>query len=314
MNSAGSVEAVLEQLGIEVATVGSKEISAHCPFHKDSHPSFSINAQTGLWICYQCLASGTLPMLVTEVGNGANPVEVLRKLRHDRTRKRKEPEPEPEPEVDPFILFAKYESFGRPPMWALEDKKIDDAAAARYGLRWDRGWVIPVWSPQRMPDLLGWQFKRMEFVSNYPKAIKKSTTLFGLRELDSTTVALVESPLDVVRLAMVGVAAVAPYGAYVSRVQLQLLINAADRIILALDNDTTGREQTAKIYPWLARLMPTIKVHYPEGIKDPGDADDAEVREIFRDFQRAAPAVSRRGRRNDAGSKARTPGPRHGAR
>lgn len=309
--SSRNVVDILEQLGMQVANVGTKEIAAHCPFHKDSHPSFSINAETGLWICYQCSSSGTLSMLITQVGNGANPVEVLRKLRHDRTRKKKEPEPEPEPAVDPFVLFAKYESFGRPPLWAIDDKKITEEASARYGLRWDHGWIIPIWSAEEMPDLLGWQFKRMEYVSNYPKAVKKSTTLFGYRELTSTTVVVVESPLDVVRLAAVGVAAVAPYGAYVSNKQLQLLIGCADRIILAFDNDDAGREQQDKIYPKLARKMPTTKAIFPH--KDPGDLSDEEVREAF-DVQRDTPSVPRRGRADDAGPPAHAPGPRHGIR
>jgi hypothetical protein len=277
-------ETVLAQLGIKTVGQGQREIAAHCPFHTDRHPSFSMNAQTGLWICYQCSASGTLPMLVEMVGGkGESPQMMLRELRRSAQRKKlkPEPEPQPEPEVDPFVIFAKYEAFGRPPGWALDERRITKEIAKRYGVRWGQGWVIPIWSPEPMPALWGWQFKRLDYVSNYPKAVKKSTTLFGYRELESDTVVLVESPLDVLRLAAVGVAAVAAYGAYVSNAQVTLLVEYADHVILALDNDKAGVEQTQKLFPKLCRRLPTTRVVYPEGIKDPGDMTDKQARKLI---------------------------------
>ena len=61
-----AVEEILDQLGINVVSAG-KEISAHCPFHADAHPSFSINASSGLWICYQCSSCWH----VADVGGGS---------------------------------------------------------------------------------------------------------------------------------------------------------------------------------------------------------------------------------------------------
>jgi hypothetical protein len=290
------VEEVLEQLGMSVITIG-REIACKCPFHADSHPSFSINAETGLWICYQCSRAGTLNMLIKEVGGGANSIrtdlsatEALREVRHKKIKKKGLPAPEPDVELppDPLIVYARYDGFKGPPDWAIEERMISRAAATHYGLKWDRGWVLPIWAPHVDDEsvaLMGWQFKQMHFVSNYPKQIKKSHTLFGLRELglygDMSTVALVESPLDVVRLASANVAAVAAYGAFVSRAQLQLLVEAADRVLVALDNDPAGEEQAGKIYPYLARHVPTRRVRYPEGVKDPGDMKDEQVAEVF---------------------------------
>jgi DNA primase len=94
-------------------------------------------------------------------------------------------------------------------------------------------------------------------------------------------VVLVESPLDVLRLAAVGVAAVAAYGAYVSNAQVTLLVEYADHVILALDNDKAGVEQTQKLFPKLCRRLPTTRVVYPEGIKDPGDMTDKQARKLI---------------------------------
>lgn len=82
------------------------------------------------------------------------------------------------------MILARYQAFRRPPKWALDDKKINTDQAHRFGLKWAKGWVIPIWSPYPtgdFDDLLGWQFKRLDFVSNFPKTVKKSEALFGLR-------------------------------------------------------------------------------------------------------------------------------------
>lgn len=275
-----NVEDVLEQLGIEISSVGDREISAHCPFHSDRHPSFSINRVSGLFLCHQCGERGTLSYLIEKVGGEkANAVVIMRDLRSRNIGKPKDAPPEKV--VDPIYLLAHYESFRNPPGWALEERKITKWNAEAYGLKWDKGWIIPIRDPFDY-ELWGWQFKQMQFVSNYPKAIQKSKTLFGLRELDfRSEVALVESPLDVVRLASVGIESVASFGAFVSRVQISLLVEAADEVVLALDNDEEGQRQTEKIYRRLAKQLPTRVVEYPGGAKDPGDLTDKQVLKVF---------------------------------
>jgi hypothetical protein len=280
------IEEVVTELGLNIASVGH-EISAHCPFHSDSHPSFSINAKSGLWICYQCGRAGNFNMLVEQVGGRgvAQSTDLLREIKRRHVgRKRPEPEAEPEP-PDPLFIFARYEDFRWPPKWAWHERRIKGEVIEQYGLKWDRGWIIPIWAPEMTDEwtgLWGWQFKRLDYVSNYPKQVKKSRTLFGLRELDSTkSVALVESPLDVARLASVGVSAVAAYGAFVSLTQLRLLIEVADSIVLALDGDFEGERQMHKIYRFLAKQVPTRRVSYPAGCKDPGDLNDQQARRVF---------------------------------
>lgn len=274
-----TIESLLESVDVQISARG-REITCHCPFHKDSHPSFSINAKTGLWICYQCGRKGTLLDLLEELGGeGTNVKEMLQEVRYKQAARKGAAEEEPEP--DPFsgyMLEAKYYSFrDRPPLWALHDRRLYMRSAQAYGIRWDHGWIIPIWSPEG--EFLGWQFKRLKYVSNYPPGVKKSRTLFGLDQLKSDTVVLVESPLDVVRLHRFDISAVASFGAMVSKVQLGLLQERAERIVLALDNDEEGWAQTDKIYPKLARSLPTIKAVYPA--KDPGDLTDRQIQRAF---------------------------------
>lgn len=272
-----------------------------------------MNASSGLWICYSCGRGGTMEMLIGELGDSdADPKLVLRDVRQanlptKRTKDLPEPEPEEVLAPDPLFIYARFDGFTTPPDRVLETRWIDGDHAAEFAIRWDKGWVIPIWAPDitiPQESLWGWQWKRMSVVLNWPNEVKKSGSLFGLRELgrfgDMSTVAIVESPLDVVRLAMCDVAAVAAFGAYVSKTQQQLLMENADRVLLALDNDKAGHEQADKIYPYLARHVPTAKVIYPDGVKDPGDMTDEQIERTFVDLQGRAVPIPKRRRRHDA--------------
>jgi DNA primase len=288
-----NLDQILEDLDIKVVNSG-REISCHCPFHSDSHPSFSINSDTGLWICYQCGRSGTLTHLLEQIGGVTDPDQAIRQVKRSRFHPPKlRPAPlieleeslRQEPE-DPFYLYAKYSSFGDVPDWALEEKRISRDAAQTFGIRWKQGWIIPIWSPRRVQDVTedfwGWQFKREAVVNNYPPGLKKSRTLFGMNQLDNGREAvLVESPLDVVRMATVGIPAVASYGAMVSHYQITLLEAKFDRLTLALDNDLAGVEQTQKIWPQLYRRMPVHLAEWDGDIKDPGDMTDEQLVDVF---------------------------------
>jgi DNA primase len=294
-----NIEELLAQLGIQVVNVGSREISCSCPFHPDKHPSFSINSETGLWICYQCGASGTLEKLIQQVAGVNEPKELKTLVRHmQRAKFRPAPRKSAEDAIkegerlyiepmDPYYLYAKYSSFGTPPDWALEERMINRDAAQVYGLHWSKGWIIPIWAPRKMQDIVldfwGWQSKRLDEVNNYPPGIKKSETLFGLTHIKGRTAVLVESPLDVVRMASAGIDAVASFGAFVSKYQISLIEAKLDKVVLALDNDKVGKEQMARLYPKLRRKMPTSALLYPEEVKDPGDMSDEQLVEALPD-------------------------------
>jgi DNA primase len=290
-----NLDQILEDLDIVVVNRG-REISCQCPFHADNHPSFSINSNTGLWICYQCGRSGTLAHLLEQIGGVTDPEQAIRQLKRNKYKPPERPAAEhikaEEERVfgseDPYYLYAKYSAFSDVPDWALEERNISRDAADLFGIRWKKGWIIPIWSPRKVVDVTedfwGWQFKRESEVDNYPPGIKKSRTLFGMNLLaNGREAALVESPLDVVRMWDVGIPAVASFGAMVSHYQITLLEAKFDRLTLALDADEAGREQTQKIYPSLYRRVPTIRPVFPEGCKDPGDMTDEQLLEVFGD-------------------------------
>jgi len=54
----------LTAAGVVVTSVrGNEEVLAHCPFHKDTHPSFSANLRKGVYLCFSCGESGRFSKL-----------------------------------------------------------------------------------------------------------------------------------------------------------------------------------------------------------------------------------------------------------
>lgn len=54
---------------------GLQNAVACCPFHKDSKPSFAINTENGLWVCYACGAKGNLRTFLQNVGKSDATIE-----------------------------------------------------------------------------------------------------------------------------------------------------------------------------------------------------------------------------------------------
>lgn len=302
--------AALEALGIDVARSLGSEVYASCPAQASRHrggvdhnPSWSINTETGLHNCFSCGYTGTFVSLVSDVldvnvyraikwirGQGLD-IEVLQNLPQRLM---------PVEEFEPAVVLSREEielaSFGEPLPGPMERRRITQAACDHYGIRWkedEAGWVLPIRAPEGA--VIGYQFKRKKLVRNRPNDVPKSTTLFGLAELEGRRAILVESPLDVARFYSDGiVGAVSSYGVHVSDEQMRLLLDRVDLLMLALDNDYAGRIETRRIITgqsfhekedgkfeirksvkW-SNQLPTVVFDYGETeAKDPGELDRA---------------------------------------
>jgi hypothetical protein len=176
-----------------------------------------------------------------------------------------------------------YRRMGEPPLAELRARGIKRVSAQAYGLRWkDDAWIIPI--RNQAGDLLGWQEKRGHSFINRPNEVKKSQSLFGWDLFTHGSVlVLVESPLDAVRIASVGIpGAVASYGAMVSDAQMMMIRRSASSLILALDNpaiDRAGREASDQLYRRWSAYGLKIKLFNYSGMsgKDPGDLTDEEI-------------------------------------
>lgn len=274
----------LSSIGVDVRRAG-QEISARCPVHvnrtgkEDRSPSFSMNAQTGLWLCYSCGAKGTLQQLVREL-TGKDDDAVVAMVMENNVAQLSLPKVEQKPEVD----INKYLSYKEVPKRYLNSRNLSEEAARYYGIRWNpeaNSWIIPIVSSDN--ELMGWQEKGVGFTYNHPTGVKKGQTLFGINRAKNKTAIIVESPLDVVRFAssFEGIDCLATYGAQVTAVQIQLACIYAEKLIIATDNDAAGIASAKRIFkevPLLKGGCYWLKYSHTDA-KDIGEMTDEEIEE-----------------------------------
>lgn len=244
----------LKTLGLDVISSRGDELQLHCPAHKDrtgkddANPSMWINADSGAFICFSCQWKGNIYTLVEYVGGvapdkskslidaGAGLLARFKKLTEHKSAKREEVT---------IIHESMLSAFkGVPGATCLTRGLLPDIVW-KYGVRWnsdDKSWIIPIREPLTN-KLIGWQEKghdRRSFKNT--SGVKKSESLFGYDLYDGGDMIVVESPLDVIRLASVGfTGGVAAYGCVVSQTQFSI-IRGAKRVIFAMDNDKAGNE------------------------------------------------------------------------
>lgn len=287
------VRDALDRCGIEVVEEKGTELWALCPSpdHKDRNPSWSISTETGTHFCFSCHYRGNAYTLVSNLigkdaatnllgRKDAPPVQRLnRSLDRDWTY-------HTVADLDRndwAVSEAQLLSYTDPPQWALDARRLDRGSVDLFGVRWsgkDDAWVLPLRRPE---GLVGYQIKAQgrPFVRNRPVGMDKSRTLFGLLEArGAVQVVLVESPLDAVRLRRLRYPAMALCGSRMSDTQRDLLQHY-DRVLLALDNDDSGRVETERIL----RSMPGFDcwpVDYGDTeATDFGDMEDSDVERII---------------------------------
>ena len=277
---------ILQELGVDVRRSNGQEISGCCPVHEkrtgraDNSPSWSMNANTGLWICHSCGARGTLAGLISELTGDTDSINAVNQLLLE-TGINRLTMPE-RVDYQPDVDWVSYSRFEQPPLSVLHARHLDPDVALAHGIKWNvlkKAWIIPIVSP--LGELLGWQEKGKDWFKNEPTGVKKSVTLFGIERFQSRTAVLVESPLDVVRFASSfnGMQALATFGAHVSKEQINLLSTTADRVIIAMDNDKAGIESGKYLFKNLPRFRGGIFwINYSKTkAKDIGEMTDDEV-------------------------------------
>jgi DNA primase len=280
------IESILAQIGVVVTRQDGEEYWALCPQHRqrtgkdDSHPSWSMNAGTFAHHCFSCGYSGNLTSLYRDLmGDVPDDLEwEVAKTSMQSTLERIDRE---EVVSGPNISEWALKQYHDVPARLLELRKLARASIDLYGIRWnreDRCWVIPIRTVEG--DLLGFQFRQKGLVLNHPKGMEKASTLFGLHHLlEHPRIAVVESPLDAVRLHGVGAPAVATFGASVSDEQVDLLARHYRFIVVAMDNDPPGIRSSFYLRSALKkRGCVAVDFDYTGlAAKDPGDVESDEA-------------------------------------
>ena len=264
----GEVYRALLKLGVDADEVRD-ELTGHCPLHlertgrEDINPSWSINQETGVHHCFSCGYRGTLLSLVAEVKDLktsfglldfeaakdwlSSNIEVdlqvlIQQMEASKNTYVRLPKPVPMSE-------ARLAVYTDPPEWALLARNVTPELCSKYSIRWDESkniWIIPM--RDENGNLMGWQEKGQghKHFFNRPPGMQKSKTLFGLSVWEGSTMVVVESPLDAVKVGVCrnSTEGVAICGAQISITQLDMM-RRADKLIIAFDNpavDSAGKK------------------------------------------------------------------------
>jgi DNA primase len=289
------VEKILLFLEIPLHAQRGSEVNGLCPMHKartgkeDHRPSWWINSETGAHICFSCGYKGNIYTLISDIKgidyhDAREYIDDTAELPIDSLMKRIKELPQYVVAEETIPMSeARLAVYGEPPNIELKKRFLTREAVNTYGVLWDKpneAWILPIRDPDTF-SLLGWQEKgaRGRFFKNQPAGVKKSKTVFGVQHLNEEYLIVVESPLDVVRLASVGVSgAVSIYGAMMSDEQAKI-IRRAKRVVAAFDNDPAGKKACEQIRDYARKYGFDLLFFNYNGIdvKDVGDMTEVEI-------------------------------------
>lgn len=278
------------ELGIRNLRRGSgHEYTASCPFSEnhpngDRHPSFGINAESGLWLCRSCGEKGNAVQLVEKVlgcdwhearrvaalyGDEQDPMAILERMAGNQV----ETPHRPMPEISGFSSECEY--------W--EGRGLDYVTCERYSLGFDMVNNRPVVPHIVGRELLGWQERSID--GSLPKwsssaGFPRSDTLFGVDQVaDADVVVLVEAPVSAMWLTQLGYPSVASFGCqftYGQSVELRKRFSGA---VIWYDPDEAGYNGARRVVELLRDYVDLWSVAAPPG--DPNECSPDEVADVM---------------------------------
>ena len=277
------------EANLKVSNWGTSEVQAYCPLHHNTDtPSFSINRTTGLWVCFnpECGSKGSIHGLAKRLG-----VTYTGEQERDVTTDELLLELDP-PEVEKEDWDAAMERV------TIDYSNEKEAGRVRYLL--DRGFHPAILShfeigyselqERIVIPLRDESYHLVGFIGRatneerkpkykYSKDLPKAGVLFNLQNAKAYDTAIVtEGSLDCIKIHQAGFPnVVSVLGANVTKNQGELLNRYFNDLILFMDNDTAGEGGRRAIIDMCPGKNIWI-VEYPDGIKDPGEMTEAQIR------------------------------------
>ena len=291
------IRRVLNGSGIEIEAEFGNDFIVFCPYHNNSRtPAGEVAKDSGLFFCFGCQTTKGLEEFVMHMTNRTY-FETVRYIKSKET----------ETNIESIVAKAMY----APPDFVqydellikrLNNQALESPRAMRYytgrsitedsvkkfslGFSEKQDMVtIPVHSPDGLTiGFVGRSIEGKEF-KNTP-GLPKSKVLFNLHRVKtSSTIYVVESSFDAIRLDQVGFPAVATLGANVSASQIKLLEKYFNNVVLVADNDEAGAIMKDKLIEKLGSLVSVIKID--KKYKDIGDMDDETIKGLEFQFDKS---------------------------
>jgi len=309
------VKEILDKYSIEITGETRDEYICGCPFHEDKTPSFSINKETGLWICFTCNSLG----LEEGSGNFVKLVMLLESCSYESAKKIIYKNEDAETVVErltkkinnvinkeheviiknldikielpqEFELFTDIKQCPKYLLNRLHWKTITHfkLGICREGYYKNRI-IIPIYHNE---EIVGFQarwignadeaeVKRYLFASGFVT----NNYLFNYDGVkDCKALILVEGSINVMSMREKNFSAVAAFSAKdLSIRQLKLLVDLGlDELIICFDNDRNNVGQTSA-----KRNMKKLRNYFDVSImslpleKDPNDLDEQQLKAIY---------------------------------
>jgi len=268
-----NLDELAKELGLKKVKIRGDEIHASCPFSErhlsgsDSHPSFSINIDKGVFNCFSCGSKGTIEELVSRI-RGLSTTEAISQLEEwgfsKLERELREKPKDERPEFLPEGLLLYYDKV-EDAFAEIYRGEVDEQDCLIYPVRTNEGKLVGALAR----STIGRWHKVMW-------NMQKSYYLYGEEAIKlEEPVIIVEGPGDVLALRKSGLTnAVALMGINCSNKQAERLLNLSSEFVVWFDKDSAGIEGIKTIHQKLryrANVRYVDPWEYPE-IEPHGDA------------------------------------------
>lgn len=269
-----NVEHLIEELSLKRVKIRGNEIHASCPFSerhlfgKDSHPSFSINIDKGVYNCFSCGIKGTLENLVSRIKgiSESDAVDWLESNSFSKfQRELRDKKIHEIPEIIPDGLLFYFD-------------KVDNDYAEVYSGEVDNidCFIYPVRNIDG--NLVGAMARsKKDKFHKIMWNMKKKLYLYGEDKVDKEKqLVIVEGPGDVIALRKSGLTnVVALMGITVSNEQAEKLLYLSSEFVIWLDRDRAGAKGMKGLFKKLENRAYVLYVYpwkqVPKDCKDPKD-------------------------------------------
>lgn len=280
---------LLESKNVQHIKIAGNEIRCCCPFHEEENPSFSINLETGKYICFsgKCGKKGNLISFISEMtGRSYKDVEndlqinienikyntIIKETLESLSEKKKD------------LNYIKYNNYKFVELKDLQDeekilnlinipKHISDQVHLKICLTnpYKRRLVVPI-------DDNVFEFRDITKTSDkkclYESGIKISNYLFNIIVNNDKTIFLTEGTKDAMSVAGFGFNACCTFGINISSAQiLKILKLGMNKVYILRDNDEAGQISAKNTYKEVRKFINCKIIKYPKGFiyKDPNE-------------------------------------------
>ena len=248
-----------------------KYVSACCPYHNDSRPSWLFFLDSNSGYCKSCGHRSTLPELISRI-TGKSLAESRKEARQlVRGRDSRPVHRSDSHNARPWdVTLGHYSVDQGVEYW--ESRYVSEISRLRYRLGYDEtkgAVVIPVHDPKGRPVGLIYRYTDPNSFKRYENTpgLEPSKLLWGYHYLKAPKrVYVTEGPIDCILLNQCGYPAVASF----SKPQIRLLNKLGSEIYVVLDSDRSGLELGDKI----SKMGYNICCIAKEGVKDAAEMVD----------------------------------------